>query len=103
MSDIQKKHILSPTTLVPLGIVVTCCVSVIIAVLKFHGWISGQFASLSAEIKDLKDVTQHMNGNRWTAQDQEIFSLRLKLNNNSLVIPDIGEIVKRREQNSGRP
>lgn len=102
MSETQKKNILSPTTLVPLGIVVTCCVSVIIAVLKFHGWISGQFDSLSAEIKDLKAATQYMNGNRWTSQDQEIYSLRLKLNNNTLNVPDVGEIIKRREQNMGR-
>ena len=103
MSEDKRKDILSPATLVPLGVVVGCCISVIIAVLKFHGWISGQFDALSAEIRDLKAITQHINGNRWTSQDQEIFSLRLKLNNNTITVPDVGEIIKRREQNIGRP
>lgn len=103
MTEERRKPVLSPATLVPLGVVVACCVSVIVAVLRFHGWISGQFDALSAEIKDLKAATQQINGNRWTAQDMEIYALRMEKNNPTLRVPDIGEIIKRREQNTGRP
>lgn len=93
-----KVSVISPTTLVPIGL----AVGIGLGMFGFSKWMYAQFDSLREEIRELKVSAHELGGNRWTAQDMEVFSLRLKLANSSLTVPDVSEIVARRQKQTGK-
>lgn len=55
-----------------------------------------QFQALNNQMADLKRTLDTMRDNAWTRQEQEIFTLRLKIDNPAIKIPDaFGPATKR--------
>jgi hypothetical protein len=118
--DGRKALALTANTLIPLGIVATVFVALLGGMFTGKTWLDGKFESLRSEAasrfevlqkqsidlhNDVETIRRNVSGverNRWTAQDAEVFALKLKLANPSITVPDVGEIVTRRSQNDGR-
>ncbi len=95
--DTSKKlsrTVLTTATLIPLGFVI------FLGAGMYTGarWIETKFTDLHYELRDMQRALDDLSATRWTTQDQEIFTLRLRLQNPNLVVPDSGEIVSRRKE-----
>ena len=71
-----KKSLISKDTLMPLGMVVTVCAGVV--------WISSQLNSINYKLDALESKLE----DQWTRRDMENWSLKLKLQNPEITLPD---------------
>lgn len=89
-----SRSVLTTATLIPLGFVL------FLGGGMYTGarWIETKFTDLHYEIRDMQRALEDISATRWTTQDQEIFTLRLRLQNPNLNVPDSGEIATRRKE-----
>jgi len=71
-----KKSLISKDTLMPLGMVVTLCAGVV--------WISSQLNSINYKLDALEGKLE----DQWTRRDMENWSLKLKLQNPDITLPN---------------
>ncbi len=82
---------LNKDTLVSLG----AAVAVAIAFIGGAFQIKDAIASLRDEVRDLRsriEFADRAATDNWSAQDMEIFALRLRIDNPVLIVPDVREI-----------
>lgn len=100
MADAEKViSYLNTKTLVPFGFVL----SIFLISIGAYNWLLSEFQAVRNQIRELQYTTMSVTNNRWTAQDMEIFQLRLKLMNPDMKIPEVSDIVQKRLQASGLP
>ena len=77
----EKKLTISKDTLMPLGLVITLCAAVV--------WISSQLTNINHKL----DMLESKLADQWTKRDMENWGLRLKMENPTIIIPDLDESV----------
>lgn len=85
-SEQSGKIILSPSALVPLGVVTAS----VIALFGAKSWLDSQFDTLNASITQVQWELKSLQGasaDRWTSSDQRLWAEQLARSNPTLVIP----------------
>ena len=77
MTTQDKKYVLSKETLMPLGMVIALCGGVV--------WISSQLTNINYKLDMLEEKLE----DNWTRRDMENWGLKLKMENPTIVIPEL--------------
>ena len=95
----DKEMVLTPSTLVPLGMVVGIILSLVTGSIYFER----KFSTMTTQMSDMQhnvnlklQTIQERMLNRWTAQDMKIWEQELKIHNPELTVPNSSEIVRTR-------
>jgi hypothetical protein len=78
--------VLNSETLVPVGVCVACAVVVVGVILK----VDRRMTRIENRLSDM----DRRKSEEWTLKDQQIFALKMQINNPSFQIPDCAEIAK---------
>ena len=75
----ERKFTISKDTLIPLGMVIYICAGVV--------WISSALSDINHKLEVLNSKLEQ----QWTKSDMENWSLRLKMSNPELQIPEVDQ------------
>jgi hypothetical protein len=75
----ERKFTLTKDTMIPLGMVISICAGVV--------WISSALSDINYKLETLNSKLEQ----QWTKADMENWSLRLKMNNPELQIPEVNQ------------
>lgn len=75
----ERKFTLTKDTMIPLGMVISICAGVV--------WISSALSDINYKLETLNSKLEQ----QWTKADMENWSLRLKMNNPELDIPEVDQ------------
>lgn len=75
----ERKFTISKDTMIPLGMVITICAGVV--------WISSALSDINYKLETLNTKLEQ----QWTISDMENWSLRLKMQNPELDVPEVNQ------------